>query len=162
MRLTLSDSCFVLAVLIWTGISATLQAQEKDKEKDAEGSKLLVAFGASVGGLLFEAHDKLNACEIAAGKDGTNGKDLEAKVGITINLMKVLIDNLDKARDDKLLGEGDRTFTVKAIETAKLIQEEAVALRAFLSTRDAKDNAFYQDSRKKADRELRSILGIKK
>lgn len=150
----------VLALLFTLSASAPLQAQDNDK--DTPGGKLLVAFGASVGGLLFESHDKLNACEIAAGKDGANGKDLAAKVGITINLMKVLIDNLEKTRDDKLLGDGDRAFAVKAIETAKLVQEEAVALRAFLSTKDAKDNAFYQDCRKKADREIRLILGIKK
>ena len=143
------------------GTSMSAPAQDRADEKK-DGAPLLVAFGASVGGLLFEAHDKIAACELAVGKDGVDIKEIETKLAITTNIMKVLINNLEKARDDKLLGAADRNFVSKAIDTAKLVQEEANTLRKYIGSKDAKDNASYQDYRKKADQEIRVILGIKK
>lgn len=137
-------------------------ATETAAQEKKDGHQLLVAFGASVGGLLVESHDKVAACELAAGHEGSNIKNLEAKLTITSNLMKVLIDNMDKARDDKILSDDDRRFVVRAIETAKLVQNEANALKAAIAGKDPKDAIHYQDCRKKADQEIRVLLGIKK
>lgn len=150
----------LISAFILCGLFATPNhARAGDKK---EGSQLLVAFGASVGALLFETHDKIGICEIAAGRDGVNAKEIETKLAITSNVLKVLIDNLAKAREDKLLSDADRTFVAKATDAARLVQEEAHALKDYIVSKDAKDKARYQDSRKKADQEIRLILGIKK
>lgn len=126
-----------------------------------ESTQLLVAFGASVGGMLFESHDKISACELALAKDAANTKEIVSKLSITTNILKILIENLEKARDDKVLNEADRTFVAKSVDAARLVQEEANALKAYASTRDVKDLARYQESRVKADKEIKLVLGIK-
>src|SRR5262245_29779679 len=110
-------------------LASAARAAADDKK---DGGPLLVAFGASVGALLFETHDKIGTCELLAAKEGVVAKDIEKKLEITSNILNVLIDNLAKAREDKLLSDADRTFCAKATDTAKLIQEEANALRAFI------------------------------
>jgi hypothetical protein len=146
----------VALTLVGSLVAAPTRADEKK-----EASPLLVAFGASVGALLFETHDKIGVCELAAGKEGVSAKEIETKLTITTNILKVLIDNLAKAREDKLLSDADRTFVSKSTDAAKLIQEEANALKTFIGSKDEKDGARYRDARKKAEQEIRLILGIK-
>lgn len=150
-------SGWLVAMAVASSTPAPLQAQEK---KEPTG-QMLVAFGASVGGLLFESHDKIAVCEKAIAKDPTIANDVVTKLAITANIQKVLIANLVKAREDKLLSDSDRAFVDKATETAKLVQEEANALKTYISSKDEKDAAHYREVRKKADVEIRLILGIK-
>lgn len=145
-----------MLVVLWSA-PARLQAQEK---KEPTG-QLLVAFGASVGGLLFESHDKIAVCEKAIAKEPAIANEVVTKLAITANIQKVLIANLIKAREDKLLSDSDRAFVDKATEAAKLVQAEANALKTYIGSKDEKDAAHYREVRKKADAEIRLILGIK-
>jgi hypothetical protein len=149
----------LVTVLVLLG--ATISSSRARADDKKEGTQLLVAFGASVGALLFQTHDNIGTCELAAAKDGSNAKEIETKLSITASILKVLIDNLAKAGEDKILSDADRTFVVKSTEAARLVQEEANALKAYIGGKDAKDHARYVEVRKKADREIRLILGIK-
>ena len=153
-------SGWIAGIALSLVVGGRLNAQEKEKEKKESGP-LLVAFGASVGACLFEAHDKIAACELAS-KDAAHIEQLQIKLSISVNILKVLIENLDRAREDKALAGDDQRFVERSIQVSKLVQEEAIALKKFLTSKDAKDNERFQEVKKKADRELKILLGVKK
>lgn len=78
-----------------------------------------------------------------------------------INITTGMKGQMNKLLDADTLSKNDAQFIQNTIEVLDLVLEEARALKAFVSSGDDSDAGAYDKARKKALKEIKSLLGMK-
>ncbi|HWM23541.1 MAG TPA: hypothetical protein VNP98_01855 [Chthoniobacterales bacterium] len=90
-------------------------------------------------------------------------KSGEATTFITtyINITTGMKGQMNKLLDADTLSKNDAQFVSNTIEVLDLVLEEARALKAFVSSGDDSDASAYDKARKKALKDIKTLLGMK-
>lgn len=90
-------------------------------------------------------------------------KSGEATTFITtyINITNGMKGQMNKLLDADTLSKNDSQFIQNTIEVLDLVLEEARALKAFVTSGDDSDAGAYDKARKKALKEIKTLLGMK-
>jgi hypothetical protein len=90
-------------------------------------------------------------------------KSGEAKDFVTtyIDITKGMKEQMNKLVDADTLSKNDTQFINNTIEVLDLVLKEAKALKEFVSSGDDSDAQAYEKARKKALREIKTLLGMK-
>lgn len=78
-----------------------------------------------------------------------------------INITKGMKEQMGKLLDADTLSKEDAQFIRNTIEVLDLVLDESRALKAFVSSGDDSDATAYDKARKKALREIKTLLGMK-
>jgi hypothetical protein len=78
-----------------------------------------------------------------------------------INITTGMKGQMNKLLDADTLSKNDAQFIQNTIEVLDLVLEEARALKAFVSSGDDSDASAYDKARKKALKDIKSLLGMK-
>lgn len=78
-----------------------------------------------------------------------------------INITKGMKEQMNKLLDADTLAKEDAQFIRNTIEVLDLVMDEARALKAFVGSGDDADATAYDKARKKALREIKTLLGMK-
>lgn len=82
-------------------------------------------------------------------------------VATYINITQGMKDQMGKLLDADVLTKNDTQFVRNTVEVLDLVLDEARALKAFVKSGDDSDAQSYDKARKKALREIKSLLGMK-
>lgn len=90
-------------------------------------------------------------------------KSGEAKNFVTtyINITQGMKEQMDKLVDADTLSKNDSQFIQNTIEVLDLVLQESRALKEFVGSGDDADAKAYDKARKKALREIKTLLGMK-
>ena len=78
-----------------------------------------------------------------------------------INITKGMKEQMNKLLDADTLSKEDAQFIRNTIEVLDLVLDESRALKAFVSSGDDADATAYDKARKKALKEIKTLLGMK-
>lgn len=78
-----------------------------------------------------------------------------------INITTGMKGQMNKLLDADTLSKNDAQFIQNTIEVLDLVLEEARALKAFVTSGDDSDASAYDKARKKALKDIKSLLGMK-
>jgi hypothetical protein len=78
-----------------------------------------------------------------------------------INITTGMKEQMNKLLDADVLTKNDTQFIRNTIEVLDLVLQESRALKAFVSSGDDSDAQAYDKARKKALREIKTLLGMK-
>ena len=134
--------------------SAPLKAVEDD-------SALLSTLGYTTGQSVLLTHMAIGT--LADAFVAKTYKSGEAKNFVTtyIKVTEGMKEQMQKLLAAETLNKNDTEFVENTIEVLDLVLKEGEALKAFVSSGDDDDAKAYEKARKKALKEIKSLLGMK-
>jgi hypothetical protein len=138
-----------------------LAAEQTAKEKTAEVVRNLTRLGYTAGQSVLLIHMAVGT--LADAYVGKAYKSDQATTFITtyINLTKGMKDQMKKLVDEGTLSKSDSQFVENTIDVLDLVLREANDLKDYISSGKQADAQAYDSSRKKALKEIKTLLSMK-
>jgi hypothetical protein len=122
---------------------------------------LLNTFGYTTGQAVLLTHMAVGTLADAFVAKTYKSGEATTFVSTYINITQGMKEQMNKLVDADTLSKNDTQFINNTIEVLDLVLKESKALKAFVSSGDDADATAYDKARKKALKEIKTLLGMK-
>jgi hypothetical protein len=127
----------------------------------ADDTAILNTLGYTTGQSLLLSHMAIGTLADAFVAKTYKSGEATNFVSTYINITQGMKDQMGKLLDADVLTKNDTQFVRSTVEVLDLVLDEAKALKAFVKSGDDSDAQAYDKARKKALKEIKSLLGMK-
>jgi len=155
-------SAFVLATQETSATPApTVQPTPTGSVRATDDTILLNTLGYTTGQSILVTHMAIGTLADAYVGKAYKKEQATTFINTYINVTKGMKDQLKKLLDEGTLGKNDTQFVTNTIDVLDLVLREAGDLKAYISDGKQSDAQAYDSSRKKALKEIKTLLSIK-
>jgi hypothetical protein len=127
----------------------------------ADDTAILNTLGYTTGQSLLLSHMAIGTLADAFVAKTYKSGEATNFVSTYINITQGMKEHMGKLLDADVLTKDDTQFVRNTVEVLDLVLDEARALKAFVKSGDDSDAQAYDKARKKALKEIKSLLGMK-
>src|SRR6266446_7860072 len=147
--------------LLFTVLTALIFASAPLCRATEDDTALLNTLGYTTGQSVLLTHMAVGTLADAFVAKTYKSGEATNFVSTYINITQGMKEQMNKLVDADTLNKNDTQFINNTIEVLDLVLKEAKALKAFVSSGDDADATAYDKARKKALKEIKTLLGMK-
>lgn len=143
----------VLSVLLFAGASV--------RGAESDDTVLLSTLGYTTGQSVLLTHMAVGTLADAFVGKAYKADQATTLIDTYINVTKGMKDQLKKLIDAKTLSKNDAQFVQNAVDVLDLVLSESNDLKTYIGSGKKADAGAYDNSRKKALKDIKTLLGMK-